>query len=310
MTVSIAVTAKSFLKNSDLVDRLIKTFPNSKISLATESDYGLPQVKEFLMGHDVWLIGREAAKKDLLAQLPDLKLVTKYGVGLDNVDVAACDNLGINVYYEPGINSQEVAELTLAFMISLARNIGLVSRLLSQGQWLKNGGHNFSGSTVGVVGFGHIGSKVARLAKAFGCHILVNDVRDVSKDCEAKGFEFTDYYSLLERSDFVTFHVPFTDKTQRMLSGEALNRLKPDVKIINTSRGGVICQKSLTEMLANERIGGLACDVFEVEPLSDKNLYLQGKFIGTAHIGGNSVEAVQKMGISAIAGIEKYLANR
>ncbi len=305
----IVVTASSFIKVPQLRRRLEAAFPEQKIVYAEQSELDTREkLQTCLQGAEAWLLGRESADSRILGSLPQLRVVAKYGVGLDNVDVEACSRLGIRIAWEAGVNRDAVAEHSLGLMLALCRNIGLGSRRLSQGIWWKDGGRSLTGLTVGIVGFGHIGSRLAEILQPFSCQILVHDTLPKSDEAERLGAQQTDYQDILQKADIISFHVPLTSQTRGMFGHSELARVKSGVYIINTSRGEVIDQEALKIALKKGTIAGAALDVFEVEPLIDKDLYSLDNFIGTAHTAGNSSEAVLAMGEAAIRGLQKELA--
>jgi phosphoglycerate dehydrogenase-like enzyme len=305
----IVVTASSFLKVPQLRRRLEAAFPSEKIIYAEESRVDTREkLLKVLDGAEAWLVGREPADAGILNALPSLRVVAKYGVGLDNVDVEACSRLGIRIAWEGGVNCDAVAEHTLGLMLALCRNIGLGSRRLSQGVWWKNGGRSLSAMTVGIVGFGHIGTRVAEILQAFGCQILVHDILDKTEEAERVGAKQLKYQDLLKQSDLLTFHVPLTPQTLKMFGANELALIKPAVYIVNTSRGEVLDQEKVKEALEKGELAGAGLDVYQSEPLVDKDLYSLEKLVGTAHTAGNSQEAVLAMGEAAVRGLQKELA--
>jgi phosphoglycerate dehydrogenase-like enzyme len=305
----IVVTASSFLKVPQLRRRLEAAFPQRKIIYAEESRVSTREkLLDVLQGAEAWLVGREPADAAILGSLPALRVVAKYGVGLDNVDLDACARLGIRIAWEGGVNRDAVAEHTLGLMLALCRNIGLGSRRLAQGIWWKNGGRNLSSMTVGIIGFGHVGTRVAELLQPFGCQILIHDILDKTEEAERLGVRQVKYQDLLKLSDLLTFHVPLTPQTLKMFGTNELALIKPAVYIVNTSRGEVLDQEKVKEALQKGELAGAGLDVFESEPLVDKELYSLDNFIGTAHTAGNSQEAVLAMGEAAIRGLQKELA--
>lgn len=305
----IVVTASSFLKVPQLRRRLEAAFPTEKIIYAEESRVDTrDKLLKVLDGAEAWLVGREPADAAILNALPALRVVAKYGVGLDNVDVEACSKLGIRIAWEGGVNRDAVAEHTLGLMLALCRNIALGSRRLSQGIWWKNGGRSLSTMTVGIVGFGYIGTRVAEILQAFGCQILVHDILDKTEEAERIGAKQVKYQDLLKQSDLLTFHVPLTPQTLKMFGANELALIKPAVYIVNTSRGEVLDQEKVKEALQKGELAGAGLDVFQSEPLVDKDLYSLENFVGTAHTAGNSQEAVLAMGEAAIRGLQKELA--
>lgn len=304
--VVVGVTAKSFAKSQKLRLQAQKRFPDHRFRYAIDEPIDVEDskaLKSFLKPCDVWLVGRERVSSELISSLPKLKLITKYGVGIDNIDFDACEHKQIKVHAAKGVNSQEVAEHTIGLMLSIGRNIALSDRNYHSGIWLKDGGLNLSGSTVGVIGFGHVGQKVARLCRAFGCEVLINDIIDFSSSPLVEGLEVTALSELLKRSRFVSLHVPLTDKTRAMIGTDELELIGPQGFLINTSRGMVVDEKCLLDCLRSGALKGAALDVFVDEPNINQELSQLDKFVATAHIAGNSSEAVAKMGAAALDGI-------
>ncbi len=305
----IVVTASSFLKVPQLRLALEAAFPQQKIIYVEEQKITSREIlQEYLQGAEAWLIGRETADAQILGNLPQLRVLAKYGVGLDNVDIASCARLGIRIAWEGGVNRDAVAEHSLGLMIALCRNIALGSRRLSQGQWWKNGGRSLSSMTVGIIGLGYVGTRLAELLQAFSCPILFHDILPKPEEAARLGAKQLNYREVLKLADVLSFHVPLTPQTLGMLGPSELALVKSGVYIINTSRGEVIDQESLKSALQKASIAGAGLDVFQTEPLIDKDLYSLDNFVGTAHTAGNSQEAVLAMGEAAIRGLQKELA--
>ena len=301
MTFKVCVTAQSFVKSEQLRGLLESELPSADIyyHFAEES------FQDFLIKHQphAWVVGREPVNKDVLEVLNELEVVSKYGVGIDNVATEDLQNLGVDFYCEMGVNSQSVAEFTLGLMLGLSRNVCRASSLLSHGIWKKDGGRNLSGSKVGIIGCGNIGSKVARLTSAFACDLYINDIVDKTDFCQKNNFSFVGLDELLQKSDFVTLHVPLTRKTHGFIDLSRLRLIGDKGYLINTSRGEVVVQDHLKKALKNSYLAGAALDVYDGEPLTDSELYENPRFIGTPHIAGNSREAVLSMGKAAIRGV-------
>ena len=254
------------------------------------------------------VVGLETISERVLKSCPSLKFVAKYGVGLDNINQSALKNAGVGLGWTPGVNKRSVSELSMSFMLGHFRNIFNSVYLMKSGSWVKNGGFSLQGKTLGLVGFGHIGQDLASIARHFGMKIIYFDILDKSLEAAAIGAEYRAYDSLLEEADIISYHVPSTDLTHHMLNGSNLSLCKSHALVINTARGDVIDFTQAYEYLKRGRIGGLAIDVFEVEPYLDglslehDNLYM------TPHIGGNAKESVEAMGRSAISHIASYLS--
>lgn len=301
------VTAQSFVKTPELCREL-----ESRLSALYKIAYWSPECFDDdqelvaqLQGVSAWIVGREPVSRQILSQCPQLRYVSKYGVGLDNVDFRAAKEFSVKILHAPGVNAQAVAEHTVGLMLSLSRNIVLSATAMRGGNWLKNGGVSLSGKTVAIVGCGAVGSALLPLLKAFGCPLLVVDLLDKSElIAKYDGMQVT-LADALKGADLLTLHVPLTEKTFQMIGRDELAAMKHSAFLINTSRGEVICQSQLADALEAKVIAGAALDVFESEPDVDKRLNSLDNFVGTAHIAGNSKEAKWAMGCAAISEIER-----
>lgn len=213
----------------------------------------------------IWLEWTPRFSREVLAELPRCGLVLRWGVGYDQIDVAAATELGIAVGNAPSYCTADVAEHALALLLSVSRQVVARHEQMRQGLWRSGPAaqRRLAGSTVGVVGLGQIGRRMAALCAAMGAQVIGNDpavsqvpgVADVSLD------------ELLHRSDFVTLHVPLTEGTRHFINAAALALMRPEAVLVNTSRGATVNQDDLAEALQAGRIAGAALDVFEQEPL-------------------------------------------
>jgi D-3-phosphoglycerate dehydrogenase len=258
---------------------------------------------DFLRGYSHAITGLDVLDADVFRSLPDLRVVSKYGVGLDMIDLDAARRHGVSIRWTPGVNRQAVAELTICFMIALCRSVVPLARDLASGEWRHSGGRQISSSTVGIVGCGHVGQQVARICRSFGATVIAHDIRDYDDFYRESGVVPMTLEMLLARSDIVTLHVPLDASTRNMIDERSLAMMKPGAFLINTARGGVVDEEALKRALLQQRLGGAAFDVFAIEPPVDRELLLLPTFIGTPHIGGGTREAVLAMGRAAIEGI-------
>jgi phosphoglycerate dehydrogenase-like enzyme len=303
MRSAVAVASHSFPKNPTLRRELLNRYPDSLFNETRQPLRGEALIA-FLDGHDKAITGLEVLNDSVFAALPHLKVVSKYGVGLDMIDLAAARQHGVSIRWTPGVNRQAVAELTIAFMIALARNVIPLAQQMRTGSWTHGGGREISSSTVGIVGCGNVGQTVARLTRAFGAKVLVNDIRTYVDFYRENNVTPVELPVLLRESDFVTLHVPIDDSTRNMIASRELALMKPTAFLINTARGGVVDEDALKDSLAARRLGAAAFDVFNLEPPTDTELLRLPNFVGTPHIGGSSAEAVLAMGRAAIAGLD------
>jgi D-3-phosphoglycerate dehydrogenase len=256
---------------------------------------------------DAAIIGTDPLSEKVISKLTHIKAIGKYGVGLDNVDLAALKKRGIHFGWEGGVNKRSVSELALGFMLGHQRNIFRSINRMQNGEWTKNGGFELSNKTVGIVGFGHIGTDLASLLKPFGCKILVHDILDKNIECKTLDASQVSYPELLKLADIITFHVPGGEPTKNMFSQNEIALAKPFALVINTARGSIIDFDAVTNAVKTNRLGGYASDVFPTEPLTSKDFSVESGFYFTPHIGGNTDEAILAMGRAAIRGLKEFL---
>ena len=304
----IAVTSPSFSTHPTLAKTITEHFPGAKLNL-TKTRYRGDALIDYLRDMDGAVIGLEQITDEVLQQLPDLKIISKYGVGLNNLDQDACERHRVKIGWTGGTNKLSVAELTLGNMLVLSRNIFRTANQLKQGIWNKNGGWQLSGKTVGIIGLGFIGKEVVRLLQPFHCRILVNDIQDQTDYYREHGLEEVDKETLMRESDFVTLHVPLDESTENLIDADALARMKPSAYLINSARGGIIDEVALRGALLGGVIAGAAIDAYVEEPPTDTDLLGIETLICTPHIGGNAVEAVEQMGRSAIRHLVDFFAD-
>lgn len=260
---------------------------------------------EFARGRRKLITALERIDGEVLAALPELEVISKYGVGTDMLDHAAMRRHGVRLGWTSGVNKRSVTELAIAFMISLLREIPLADREMSEGTWRNLEGRQLSERTVGIIGCGNIGKDLAVILRAFGCTVLAHDIVDFTEFYAAHEIEPVGLEDLLSGADIVTLHVPLDDSTRHMLSAQRLALLKPRALLINTARGGLVDELALKALLISGRIAGAGFDVFAPEPPDDLELLRLPNFLATPHIGGSSEEAVLAMGRAAIRGLDE-----
>lgn len=301
----IKVTSPSFSKNETLVLELASQ-PFRVVLNSTGERFEGDSLARYLSDADAAIIGLEKVTPGLLDRCPRLRLVAKYGVGLDNVDLDACRERHVAVGWTPGVNRHAVAEQTLGTLIGLTRNLFFSTRKLQQGIWQKTGGRQVSGLVVGIIGLGQVGRELVRLLHPFGCTLLANDIVDIRDFCDDWGVIAASKEEILSRCNAVSLHVPLTSLTRHMIDAAALARMRPDSFLINTSRGEVIDQPALKQALKAGRIAGAALDVYASEPPADLEFLKLPNLVCTPHIAGNSLEAVVAMGRSAIQHLKEF----
>lgn len=265
-------------------------------------------LKNFISVADALIVGGMKITSDILQHAQNLRIIVKHGVGYDNIDVKAATRLGIPVVVAKGVNANSVAELVIAFLFLLSRKIiDAHNDLYSYRNWNDWVGFELFGKTLGIVGFGSIGRKVAEKARALGMKILVNDpyVRNFPKWVKAVSLG-----DLLRESDFVTLHVPLMESTKKLISFKELKLMKNTAFLINTSRGEVVDEKALVEAINNGEIAGAALDVFEKEPPYESPVFSCKGIITTPHIGSHTYEALYEMGMKISKAIVDFFEGK
>lgn len=259
---------------------------------------------EFLSGHQKAITALERVDDDVVSRLPELKVLSKYGVGLDSVDVPALRRHGVRLGWTGGVNRRSVSELVLAFAIAMLRNVPAAHREVVGGTWRQHTGGLLSGRTVGIIGCGHVGKDVVRLLQPFGCRVLVHDIRRYEKFYARYAVEAVGLDQLLSAADVISLHVPLDDSTRGMLDERAFDLMKPTAILINTARGQLLDESLLKTRLMTGRVAAAAFDVFGIEPPQDPELLTLPNFLATPHIGGSAAEAILAMGRAAIDGLD------
>lgn len=304
----VVVTSRSFAKSTVLREELLRFFPNSVFNEDDKKLFG-KELIEFINDADAAIVGVETIDSSVLEHTPELKIISKYGVGLDNIDQELLKNRDIFLAWTGGTNKRSVSELTLCFMLGLCRNVFGSSFKLKKLEWEKDGGYQLSGKTVGIIGCGHTGSDVVRLLAPFGCNLLVRDIVDKSNFCQEQGASQVSLKAVLEQSNIISLHVPLTKQTHQMVNANFLQKMKSTGFLINTSRGQVVNQEALKTALMQGEISGAALDVFAEEPPIDKDFLSLPNLMVTPHIGGNAIEGVEAMGRAAIQHLVLFFEN-
>jgi phosphoglycerate dehydrogenase-like enzyme len=299
----VAVCSRSFSKNPLLRAELLARYPN-----ATFNDAGMrlggDTLVAFLKGHQKAITALEVIDEQVLARLPELEVIGKYGVGLDMIDLLAMRTHGKRLGWTGGVNRRSVSELVIAFAIAMLRHVPAANREVLSGVWRQHVGGYLSGRTVGIIGCGHIGKDLVPLLKAFGCTVLANDIVEFPDFYSLHAVDSVSLETLLRQADIVTLHVPLNATTRGLLNADRLALMRRGAVLINTARGGLVDERELKRLLLEKRIAAAAFDVFEEEPPQDPELLALPNFLATPHIGGSAEEAMLAMGRAAIEGLD------
>ena len=260
-----------------------------------------------LLGEDTigMIAGIEPLTERVFSSAKNLKVVSRCGAGLDSVELAAAKLHGISVFNTPEAPAQAVAELTMGLMLAALRRICQTDRLLRINEWPRMQGQLFAAQTVGIIGLGHIGKRVARLSQAFDARVIAHDPHI---DPTSHGVESVSLEELFAEANVISLHVPYTTDTHHLLDAKSFARMKPGSIIINAARGGLIDEAALDEALISGHLGMAALDVFEQEPYHGP-LTKNDRMILTSHIGSLAKESRKCMELEAAENLLKGLIN-
>ena len=302
----VAVTSRSFSTNQFLVKKLKESYPNVSLNL-TGKTLKKNELVKFLANADKAIVGIEIIDKDILDQLPKLKLISKYGVGLNNLDLDECKKRNIQIKFQPGSNKQSVAEFTLLLMLNSLRQVHNNKTEIIEGNWTQAKGQELKGKKIGIIGFGNIGSCLVSLLKPFGNKILFFDERKFSSaeidKFDDKNLKQASISEVLSTSDIVSIHIPLNSGTKNMINKNAFKQMKESIILINTSRGGIVDEVELYKFLKNNNLAFASFDVFEHEPAFKSPLLKLDNFFASSHRASLTEQGIESMGIAAINGL-------
>lgn len=299
----VAVCSRSFSRDPRLRAALLERYEHVTFNDAGQSLAGDALV-DFVAGHDKAITALETIDASILVRLPQLKVIGKYGVGLDMIDLDAMRSHGKRLGWTGGVNRRSVAELAVAFAIVMLHRVPEAAREVRGGTWRQLAGAQLSGRTVGIVGCGHVGREVVRLLAPFGCRVLAHDIADQDAFYSQHRVEAVALDTLLAEADMITIHLPCDASTRGMFSAARLRAMQPGSVLINLARGGIVDETALREVLISGPLAAAAFDVFAQEPPADRALIDLPNFLATPHIGGSTAEAIYAMGLAAIDGLD------
>jgi D-3-phosphoglycerate dehydrogenase len=297
----ILVTPTSYGKH----DPALRTSLETVVGEVIYNPYGRPltsaEVRNLLPGIDGYIAGLDVIDRAALAAADRLKVIARYGVGVDQVDVEAAHERGIIVTNTPGANAVSVAELTIGVILAAARSIPLANETTHAGEWRRFSGVSLQGKTVGLLGFGAIGRQVALRLAPFGCRVLAYDPFVDAETAHVHHCELRPLDEIIAEADFLSLHLPVLPETRGLINAERLAQMKRGAYLINTARGELVDEAALFEALQSGQLAGAALDAFSVEPPgADHPLMLLPQVIATPHIGANTDGAASAMGWGAL----------
>jgi phosphoglycerate dehydrogenase-like enzyme len=263
-----------------------------------------------LPGVDAVLASPDKYSAEVLASgaASSLKIISRWGVGYDSIDIGAATKQGIVVAFTPGMLNETVADWAWALLLGIARRVHLGHQSVTSGGWQSTWGHDVAGKTLGIIGCGRIGQAVARRARGFNMRVIGYDTQPSAADC---GIEYVPLNQLLRDSDFVSLHAAFTPESRGMIGRDQLKQMKPSAYLINTARGPLIDDEALTEALKTGQIAGAALDVFSTEPLpADSVLRTAPNLLLTPHQASFARETGERVSLAAAEAIVDLLKGR
>jgi D-3-phosphoglycerate dehydrogenase len=269
------------------------------------------QLVDAMADSDAWIVGLQRASGRVLQAGRTLRVVCVHGVGVDHVDLESATRHGIVIANTPGTNASAVAELTIGLILALARDVVRSNRVVRNGGWEVPVGHELSGKTLGIVGYGHIGRRVAILARCLGMAVLAHSKHvETSGDQRDDSVRFVPLNALRQEADYISVHTALREDTRGLIGERELGLMKPTACLVNTARGGIVDEAALAAALGASRLRGAAIDVFASEPPIDGQLTTHPSVIATPHLGGNTVEAFRRTSDAVTDNLEAILHGR
>jgi D-3-phosphoglycerate dehydrogenase / 2-oxoglutarate reductase len=295
----ILVTARSFRKTEGPHKQVLRDAGYTLAESPNDQPMSGAELAPWLADVDGAILGLDVVDAQALEGVSRLRVISRYGVGFDSVDLAAATRHGVVVTITPGANAVSVAELAVALLFALARSIPYHDRVAKQGKWSRLQGIELTGATMGLVGLGRIGREVAQRCRGLGMQVVGYDPLLTPDQIAALGVTPSGFEELLARSDVVSLHLPLTPQTRDLIGSAALAQMKPSAFLINTARGGLVDENALYEALKNKRLAGAAADVFAQEPPDCTGLVSLDNFIAAPHIGSATGQTTLRMGLMA-----------
>lgn len=306
----VLITPRSYASTSDKPIKMIKDKGYEIIRNNKDKPINKNEMLNLIEDIDGIIIGIDKFDSDIIDKANNLKVISKYGTGLDNIDVNYAHKKDIIVTKTPTANIDAVADLTIGLMIAVARRIPEADKKLRKDQWEKIIGNSVWKKNLGIIGLGKIGKQVVKRAKGFKMDIKVFDLNKDEDFAEKYNIEYVNLDEILSESDFITIHTPLNNGTRDLIQMEELEKMKNSSYLLNVSRGGIVNEDDLYEALKNDVIAGAALDAFVNEPPKDNNFKELDNIIMTPHIGGYTDEAIENMGVQAAQNLIKVLEGR
>ena len=306
----IMITSRSFGKINDEPRKILE---NAGFEIvAKETDFDQDEFERTIPEYDALIIGAHPFPESVLEKCSKLQIICKHGVGLDNIPVDKCREMGIAVCNAPGTNSNAVADLAFGLIIAACRDIVASDKKVHDGIWKIAIGVDVCRKTLGVIGYGAIAKNVIRRAKGFNMDVIIYNHRPKTLDDEFKGYaRFVSLEEIYEKSDIISLHVPLSPETENMITSAEIAKMKDGVVIVNTSRGGIVNEADLYEACKSGKVRAAATDVSIEEPMAaDNPLRTLDNVIITPHMGMYSKEAINAVSIMCAENVAAKVSGR
>jgi D-3-phosphoglycerate dehydrogenase len=259
---------------------------------------------------DGYIAGLDFVTRKVIGSCEKLKVISRYGAGVDRVDLKAAGERNITVCNTPGANAQAVADLAIALALAVARRLPLLDRKTREGQWVRSTGIELYGKTMGILGLGAVGRGVAKRAQGFSMKVLAYDPYIDARYAGENGIAVSDFDALVESADVISLHLPLNGGTRHIISGEVMGRMKKGVILINTARGGLIDEDAAFDLLKRGHLGGLGIDAYEEEPPKNSPLFTLDNVVLTPHTAAHTAEATANMAAMAVQNLIDVLSGK
>jgi len=307
----ILVTPTSFKPDSESpAMKKLKEFSGSLVFNPGTKPLSEDELIPLLEGCVGCIAGLDHYTSKVMESVKDLKVISRYGAGVDRVDLEAAKAKNIVVCNTPGANAQAVADLTFALLLCVARKVALLDRKTKEGQWPRSSGTELYAKTIGVLGLGAIGKAVAKRATGFSMKILAYEPFNNREYAEANGIIPADFAAITKEADFLSLNLPLTDETRHLISADVMKNMKKGAIIVNTARGGIIDEEAAYEFLASGHLGGVGLDVFEEEPPQKSALFDLENVVLTPHTSAHTTEATDAMADMSVQNLIDVLSGK
>ena len=307
----ILVTPSSFKPDKNLPAlEALRSFSEDLVFNPFERPLTEDELIPLLSGCTGIIAGLDSITRKVMEQTPDLKVISRYGVGVDQVDLKAAKERGIIVCNTPGANSNAVADLVFALLLCIARKPHILDRKTKEGQWPRSIGFELYKKNIGILGLGAVGRAVARRASGFSMTIMAYDPFINREYAQSNGIISASFDEVVKKADFISLHLPLNEETQYIISEDVMRNMKKGAVIINTARGGLIDEKAAYAFLESGHLGGLGLDAFETEPPGPSPLFSLDNVVVTSHTGAHTTEAVTAMAELSVKNLIDVLSGR